>query len=229
MKAIMTGVALAALIAGAPALAAEGWQQVAQADQQPAQSQDMQAAPACPEGQQCPDATAPDATAPAATGSLPAQPGTDDSAAMQSDEPQPTIAAQSGGKFIDEQDDSTVLASELTGQTVYDAAGTSLGDINDILWTQEGNIQGVVVGVGGFLGIGEKSVAVNFDALNITTDENGDKKLVLDATADELAAAPEFVTTEQKLAELRAQQPPVVDQGAGGLTPVQPAQPAPAQ
>ena len=85
----------------------------------------------------------------------------------------------------------------------------------------------MVVGVGGFLGIGEKSVAVNYNALNITTDENGKKKLVLDATSDELAAAPEFVTTAQKLAEARAQQPPAADQSAGGLAPVQPpAQPA---
>ena len=115
---------------------------------------------------------------------------------------------------------------------MYDLADKSLGDINDIVWTKDGNIQGVIVGVGGFLGIGEKNVAVNFDALKITADENGDKKFVLDATKDELAAAPEFVTTAQKLAEMRVQQPPVPDQ-SGGLAPMQPAAPtqpaAPAQ
>ncbi len=84
----------------------------------------------------------------------------------------------------------------------------------------------MVVGVGGFLGIGEKNVAVNYDALKISTDENGDRKFVLDATSDELAAAPEFVTTAQKLAEMRAQQPPTMDQGAGSLAPTQPAAPA---
>ena len=137
------------------------------------------------------------------------------------------MTAKAGGKFFNEQDNNAILASELIGKTVYDSADNSLGDINDVVWTDDGKLQGVVVGVGGFLGIGEKNVAVNYDAFNISTDENGNKKLVLDATSDELAAAPEFVTTAQKLAEARAQQPPATDQGARGLAPVQPpAQPA---
>ena len=116
------------------------------------------------------------------------------------------MAAKPAGKFFDEQDDNAILASELIGKTVYDACGSSLGDINDVVWTKDRTIEGVIVGVGGFLGIGEKNVAVNYDALTVSTDENGDKKLVLDATADELAAAPEFKTTAEKVAELRAQQ-----------------------
>ncbi len=87
----------------------------------------------------------------------------------------------------------------------------------------------MVVGVGGFLGIGEKNVAIDYDALSITADENGNKKLVLDATADELAAAPEFMPTQEKLAELRAQQPPTTDQGMGGLAPVPQPEQVPAQ
>ncbi len=230
MKTIMTSVAFAALLAASPAFAGGQFQQIAQADQQPMQSQDMQAAPACPEGQACPDDGATGAQGqPATTGSVPAAPASTDSA--QNENPQDAtnqMASALGGKFLNEQDDNAVLASELMGQTVYDSADDSLGDVNDIIWTDDGNIQGVVVGVGGFLGIGEKSVAVNYEALNIMTDENGNKKLVLDATADELAAAPEFVTTEQKLAELRAQQPPVVDQGMGAVAPIQQPQ-APAQ
>ncbi len=221
MKAIMTGVALTALISGSPALAAGKLQQIAQADQQPVQSETQNAAP-CPEGQTCPPAT---------TGSIPAQSGTDNAAAGTEQQPAATnqmAAKQPADKFFNEQDDNAVLASELMGKTVYDAADNSLGDINDIIWTEDGNIQGVVVGVGGFLGIGEKSVAVNYAALNISTDENGDKKLVLDATKDELTAAPEFLTTAQKLADLRAQQPLPADQGAGALAPTQPPA-APAQ
>ncbi len=239
MKAMMTGVALAALIAGTPALAAETWQQLAQADQQPAQSQEMQAAPACPEGQTCPpDATAgaadqPETAAdaadqPATTGSVPAQPDATDTA--KSDASQGAteeMVAKPAGKFFDEQDDNAILASELIGKTVYDASDTSLGDINDVVWTKDGTIEGVIVGVGGFLGIGEKNVAVDYDALTVTADENGDKKLVLDATADELAAAPEFKTTAEKVAELRAQQAPS-DMGAGNTAPP-PLAPAPAQ
>ena len=221
MKAIMTGVALAALISGSPVLAAGKLQQVAQTDQQPAAQSETQNATACPQGQTC---------APATTGSIPAQPGSNTAATATADTTQ--LTAKPGEKFFTEQDDNAVLASELIGKTVYHSADKSLGDINDIVWTKDGNIQGVIVGVGGFLGIGEKNVAVNFDALKITADENGDKKFVLDATKDELAAAPEFVTTAQKLAEIRAQQPPVPDQ-SGGLAPMQPAAPtqpaAPAQ
>ncbi len=216
MKAIMTGVALAALLAGTPAFAAGKLQQIAQADQ-PGQMQEMQNAPACPEGTAC---------GPDTTGSLPTKPSSGDSVAAPAEPP--VVTADNSGKFFNEQDDSAVLASELTGKTVYDSADNSLGDVNDIIWTEDGTIQGVVVGVGGFLGIGEKNVAVNYDALNITTDEDGNRKLVLDATADELAAAPEFVTTQQKLAELRAQQPPAADQGTGAVAPIQQPQ-APAQ
>jgi sporulation protein YlmC with PRC-barrel domain len=232
MKTIMTSVAFAALLAASPAFAGGQFQQIAQADQQPMQSQDMQAAPACPEGQTCPDDSTTGAQdQPETTGALPAQPAATDSAASEQPQDDATTqmaAEQPAGKFLQEQDDNAVLASELMGQTVYDAADNSLGDVNDIIWTEDGNIQGVVVGVGGFLGIGEKAVAVNYSALNVTTDENGNKKLVLDATADELAAAPEFVTTEQKLAEAQAAQQPAIDQGTGVVAPLQQPQ-APAQ
>jgi hypothetical protein len=213
---MMTGVALAAMIVGAPALAV--------AQDQPQQPQnEMQATPA-PSNEVLPDAAPADATqAPDTTGSI--QPNDE---AAQTDTQQPAeVTAGAEGKFLGEQDASSVLASELMGQTVYDSADESLGDINDIVWTEDGSIEGVVIGVGGFLGIGQKSVAVNYEALNVTTDENGARKLVLDASADELAAAPEFVTQAQKLAEAQAP----ADTG-GGMTPA-PApmapEPAPAQ
>ena len=56
----------------------------------------------------------------------------------------------------------------------------------------------MIVGVGGFLGIGEKDVAVSFAAIEPRTDENGDVSLYLNATQEQLEAAPEFKT----LAEL---------------------------
>lgn len=246
MKAIMTGVALAALLAAAPA--------VAQTQPEPAQPQEMiQDQASCPEGatetatgEPCPDGStatapateeeqpadaaeapmeAPDATT---TGSLPSD---QDTEAAQSDEAQPEstdmTAEADRGKFIDEQEDSAVLASELIGLTVYNSADEALGDVNDILWKDDGAIDAVVVGVGGFLGIGEKAVAVAYEAVEVTTDENGDKKLVFDATSDELAAAPEFVTSAEKLAALQAEQPPAAPAPGGGMAPA-PAAPEPA-
>lgn len=224
MKAIMTGVALAAVIAAAPALAAGQGQQVAQAQPQAeAPQKEMHNAAPCPEGA---DANA-EACGPATTGALPAAP--DEADAAQSEEPQDEtteMVAKPGGKFIGEQSDDAILASELVGLAVYNPADETLGDVNDIAWTDDGGIEALIVGVGGFLGIGEKQVAVAYSAVDISTDENGNKRLMLNASSDELAAAPTFVTAAEKLAMLRAERertlPPASD---GGTVPA----PAPAE
>jgi hypothetical protein len=244
MKAIMTGVALAAVIVAAPALAGERWQ-VAQAESGAEQiQQDVQSTTPCPEGEtQAADGTcAPDA---AGTGAAEEQPLTEEPEAAQTEEPaveepaaeaaqteepqgeETEMVAESGGKFIGEQSDNAILASELVGLTVYNSADEALGDINDIAWTEDGGIEAVVIGVGGFLGIGEKQVAVAFDAFSMSTDENGDRKIVLDATSDELAAAPDFVTAAEKLALLRAQQDQAAPPAEGMPAPAP--EPAPAQ
>ncbi|WP_353622801.1 PRC-barrel domain-containing protein [Aliirhizobium terrae] len=51
--------------------------------------------------------------------------------------------------------------SDLEGKRVYGAGNESIGPINDVLVSQNGSVNAVVVGVGGFLGIGEKNVAVD--------------------------------------------------------------------
>jgi hypothetical protein len=241
----MTGVALAALIAAAPA--------GAQTQTEPVESQEMQATTPmpCPEGatetatgEPCPadssaaapmdepseDATviAPTDAPDTMTGSLPSTDETDaaESEAMQS-ESTDMVAEQKRDTFITEQADDTVLASELIGRTVYNPADEALGDVNDVAWKEDGSVDAVIVGVGGFLGIGEKAVGVAYEAIEVTTDENGDRKLVLSATEDELAAAPEFMTTEEKMAAIEAEQA-AQQAPATGATPVVP-EPAPAE
>jgi hypothetical protein len=61
------------------------------------------------------------------------------------------------------------MASKLIGTTVVGANNESIGDVNDILLDRNGQAVAVVVGVGGFLGIGEKDVAVAFDQLEFTS------------------------------------------------------------
>jgi len=56
-------------------------------------------------------------------------------------------------------------ASKLVGLNVYNQANEKLGDINELLVDSSGNIKSVVIGVGGFLGVGERDVAVAFDKL----------------------------------------------------------------
>ena len=66
----------------------------------------------------------------------------------------------------------------------------------------------MIVGVGGFLGIGEKDVAVNFASIEPRSDEDGDVSLYLNATQEQLEAAPEFHTLADLEAERMADQPP---------------------
>ena len=60
--------------------------------------------------------------------------------------------------------------SKLVGLSVYNDANESLGSINDLLMDKSGNIKGVVIGVGGFLGVGEHLVAMPFDKVKFVNE-----------------------------------------------------------
>jgi PRC-barrel domain len=77
------------------------------------------------------------------------------------------------------------------GQSVRDARDNPIGDVNDILLDQGGNVIAVMVGVGGLLGLGEKNVAVPFDALKVVEKER-EHYLVLDTSREALALAPAY-------------------------------------
>ena len=99
--------------------------------------------------------------------------------------------AAAAGTFIDAQNREQWLATNLIGTRVNGAADENLGEVNDVLMDRNGNIIGAVIGVGGFLGVGEKDVAVPFNALELVRNSDGDK-LILRKTKDELKSAPEF-------------------------------------
>lgn len=65
-----------------------------------------------------------------------------------------------------------ILSSDLQDATVYGANNESIGDIADIVIDRTGKVVAVVVGVGGFLGVGEKDVAVPFEALELVAGSN---------------------------------------------------------
>ena len=56
-------------------------------------------------------------------------------------------------------------ASKLVGLNVYNDANEKIGDINDVILDKSGKVENVVLGVGGFLGMGEHYVAVAYDKL----------------------------------------------------------------
>jgi hypothetical protein len=84
-------------------------------------------------------------------------------AAAQTSSPAPGASSLSGA-FIAEAPDTLVRASKLVGLDVIGLDEHAVGDIREVLLTREGQVDAVVIGVGGFLGMGEKSVAVPFDA-----------------------------------------------------------------
>jgi len=76
-------------------------------------------------------------------------------------------------------------------QNVYDPKDQKIGEIMDVLVNPSGQIEAAIVGVGGFLGAGEKDVAVSFNSIK-ATKKNDKTYLTLDTTKDALKNAPGF-------------------------------------
>jgi len=91
-----------------------------------------------------------------------------------------------------------VSAKELLRQNVKNAANETVGDINDVLIAKDGKIAAVIVGVGGFLGLGEKDVALPFEQLTIATDTKGKLAVRTAATKASLQSAPEYVKPKDR-------------------------------
>lgn len=146
------------------------------------------AAPAAPAAEPAaPAAPAPTAEAPAP---VEAEPG----AAQPENQP---FEMSAGYTAVD----SDNLASELIDQAVYSSAGDDaeeIGNVSDVVFNQEGQITAVVIGVGGFLGIGEKSVAVPFEELQFVIAADNTERWVVETTAEALEGAPEFVWEEDE-------------------------------
>ncbi len=99
---------------------------------------------------------------------------------------------------ITQQEADTMLANELIGSTVYNANDEAVGDIDNLIIGMDGTVQGVVIGVGGFLGLGERKIAVELSSLEMMQDENGDPRMMTSATRADMEAAEEFMTAEQQ-------------------------------
>jgi sporulation protein YlmC with PRC-barrel domain len=83
------------------------------------------------------------------------------------------------------------LASDIYKADVYDNAENKIGVVSDLIMDNSGNVTTAVVGVGGFLGAGQKDVAVPFKDLKVVS-RDGKDWLVLDKTKEELKAAPAY-------------------------------------
>lgn len=81
-----------------------------------------------------------------------------------------TTSASSEAKPVENQSSSQWRSSKLIGLYVYNDSDERLGSINELLTDSSGKIQKVVIGVGGFLGIGESDVAVNYDQIKFVNE-----------------------------------------------------------
>jgi hypothetical protein len=135
------------------------------------------------------------------TGTPPAQ-----KAPMQKETTTTTMPApKSSAKFIHEQGADKWVFSKFKGTDVLGPQDEHIGDVEDVVFSKDGKIEGVVVGVGGFLGIGSKNVAIDMSAFQVVpastgsaaggTSSNNDPnniKLKVTWTKDELKNAPDF-------------------------------------
>lgn len=83
-------------------------------------------------------------------------------------------------------------ASKLIGVKVINAAGETIGDINNLLIDKEHRVAAVAIGVGGYLGMGERHVAVAFNALQLTRDANEQPQVHVNLTKEQIVAMPEW-------------------------------------
>ena len=108
--------------------------------------------------------------------------------------PSASTASPAGkATFVSKQTADQWLTSKFKGTDVIGADDKKIGDVSDILFDKNNQILAYVVGVGGFLGIGAKDVAIapaSFQA--VLGKDASDVKLRLSMTTDELKAAPAF-------------------------------------
>jgi hypothetical protein len=155
------------------------------------------AAPADPAAPATTEAPA-DPAAPAATDAMPAATGSEvESGAMEETDINEPWDMSTGYVAADTDN----LASRLIDQPVYSSSGDDaeeIGNISDLVFDEGGQIRAVIIGVGGFLGIGEKAVAVDFQLLEFTLAADNTERWVLPTSADALNAAPDFVWKEDE-------------------------------
>jgi sporulation protein YlmC with PRC-barrel domain len=81
---------------------------------------------------------------------------------------------------------------DFMGSRVYNMAGERIGDVNDVL-IDDGRVTAIVIGVGGFLGIGEKEVSMQPDQVKRMGHSDGEAYFTVNSTKDQLQAAPAYV------------------------------------
>ena len=88
--------------------------------------------------------------------------------------------------------------ANLIGQSVMDANNQSIGEVTDLITDKDGKVVALLIGAGGFLGLGEKDVAIRFEDIKISRDENNDLSVMAKVSNDQIAAAPDYQTLDEQ-------------------------------
>jgi sporulation protein YlmC with PRC-barrel domain len=124
------------------------------------------------------------------------------------------------GDVIAVQSEEEARMDKLIGMSVSNSLEEDVGEVQDVLFNKDGSITGVVLSVGGFLGIGDKLVALPWDAVEVQYEED---VVLITATREQLEAAPPFKTLEEVQAEEEAQR--AVEQQQQQMQQQQPVEP----
>lgn len=107
-------------------------------------------------------------------------------------------APTAGESVVSKSLSGDISANKLINESVKNAANEAIGDVNDVLISGDGKVAAVIVGVGGFLGMGEKNVAIPFDQLMFAKDAEGVLTVTTSMTKENLQSAPEYVKSENR-------------------------------
>ena len=78
------------------------------------------------------------------------------------------------------------------GRQVRSIAGEDMGRVVNVVVDQSGQVRAAIIDFGGFLGVGNRKIAVDWNALHFATTATKDDQITLDLTRDQVKAAPEY-------------------------------------
>lgn len=135
--------------------------------------------------------TTPGSTSPSTTGTASPTTGTTPGA-IQSAQTTTVVA-----RFVTMKPADT-LSSRLIGTNLYNMQNESLGEIEDLVIENGKTVTGIVVGVGGFLGMGERYVAIDPSSITLRVENSNITRAMVNTTKDNLKNAPAFDYTKRR-------------------------------
>jgi len=110
--------------------------------------------------------------------------------AARPEAPAPDKSTGTPAAVLDDQEVDSIL-----GKGVRSSTGENMGRVVDVLVSRGGKVRGVVIDFGGFLGVGSRKIAIDWNALRFTLPEKAGQ-ISVDLSKDQLRVAPEYKSGE---------------------------------